>query len=103
TKTYSLKVTDNVAEVFEANHSEQTTGDYYLKAKNIVIEAGTNVTIKVGSSYIAIEAGGITIGTSGTIELKSDGKTSVDATMGIDAKVLTVSVKADTSLSLEGL
>ena len=34
----------------------------------------TNVTIKVGQSYIAIEAGGIKIGTMGTLELESTGR-----------------------------
>lgn len=79
TGTLSLKVTGDVQETFEANHGHDVTGDYYVLAENICIEAKTNVTIKVGDSFIAIESGGITIGTSGTIELKSDGDTSVTA------------------------
>jgi len=70
-KSLSLTVKGDVAEVFKANHSEQTTSDYYLKAKNIVIEGLQNITLTVGSSYIAIEAGTIEINTAG--QLKIDG------------------------------
>jgi type VI secretion system secreted protein VgrG len=81
----SLTVAGDVIEVFKGNHSEQVTSDYYLKADNIVIEGMTNVTIKVGQSFIAIEAGGISIGTSGTIDLKDSGGLTVqsDATATI--------------------
>jgi type VI secretion system secreted protein VgrG len=75
----SLTVTGDVIEVFKGNHSEQVTSDYYLKADNIVIEGMTNVTIKVGQSYIAIESGGISIGTTGTIELKDSGGLTVQS------------------------
>jgi type VI secretion system secreted protein VgrG len=82
----SLTVKGDVIEEFKANHSEQTSDDYYLKATNVVIEAMSNITLKVGSSYIAIEAGGITISTPATMEVKG----------------LEVSVKADVQLALEG-
>jgi len=86
-KSLSLQVTDDVIEVFKKNHSEKVTKDYYLKADNIVIEAATNVTIKVGQSFVAMEKGGIKIGTTGDIVL--------DATGNLEGKAL-----AD--LSLEG-
>ncbi len=98
----SLKVTGAVTEVFNDSHSEQTTNDYYLKADNVVIEAMTNITIKVGQSYIAIEASGIKIGTTGTIELESSMTTSMKADLGIDMKGLKIGAKADTQMSLEG-
>ncbi|HEX3718434.1 MAG TPA: type VI secretion system tip protein TssI/VgrG [Verrucomicrobiae bacterium] len=66
----SLTVKGDVIEVFKGNHSEVVSSDCYLKAANIVIEGTTNVTIKVGQSYIAIESGGISIGTTGTISLQ---------------------------------
>ncbi len=88
----SLTVSGDVVEVFKADHSEKTSGDYYLKAANIVIEATTNLTLKVGGSHIAIEAGGITIGTSGKIEVKSTGPTEVKATAPLK---LESSAKAD--------
>jgi type VI secretion system secreted protein VgrG len=69
----SLTVKGDVIEVFKANHSEDVTKDYYLKAQNIVIEASTNITLKVGSSSIAIEAGGIGIKTSGQLKIESTG------------------------------
>ena len=62
TGSKSLKVTDDVIEVFKKNHSEVVTNDFYLKADNIVLEGLTNVTIKVGNNYIAIEKDGIKIG-----------------------------------------
>ena len=82
----SLTVKGDVIEVFKANHSEQTTGDCYIKAANIVIEGTTNVTVKVGQSYIAIEAGGIKIGTMGTLELESMGQLSIKGTAGVKAE-----------------
>jgi uncharacterized protein (DUF2345 family) len=63
--------------VFGAKHSEQVTSDYYLQADNVVIEGMTSLTIKVGSSFVTMDASGITIGTSGTLELKSTGKMSL--------------------------
>lgn len=78
--SHSFTVQGDVIEVFQANHSEETSGDVYIKASNIVIEAMSNVTIKVGQSYIAIEASGITIGTTGTLELESTGPLSVKGT-----------------------
>jgi len=108
--TFSLKVGGDVAEVFQGGHSEQVTKDYYLKAANVVIEAMTNVTIKVGQSYIAIEAGGIKIGTTGTIETESTATTSIKATgpLSIESeaqagmKAPQVSVQADAMLTLKG-
>ena len=82
----NLTVKGDVIEVFKADHSEQTTGDYYLKASNIVIEGTSNITLKVGGSSIAIEAGGITIQTPATMEVKGT----------------QVTVKADAQLGLEG-
>ena len=76
TSTFSLEVDDDVAEVFKGNQSTTVTKNHYLKADNIVIEGLTNVTIKVGQSYIAIEAGGIKIGTTGTLEVESTGALS---------------------------
>jgi len=85
TKTLSLTVTDDVIEVFKKNHSEQVTDDYYLKGKNLVIEGTTNVTLKVGKSFIAIEASGIEIGTTGKISL--DAKQNVEVKAGIGLKL----------------
>ena len=89
----SLTVKSDVIEVFKADHSEQTTGDYYLKAANIVIEGMTSVTIKVGQSSISIDPSGITI--AGTmIEIKGQAKVDVGSPM--------TTVKGDGMLTLKG-
>ncbi len=114
----SLTVTGDVIEVFKGNHSEQVTSDYYLKADNIVIEAMTNLTIKVGQSYIAIESGGISIGTTGTIELqdsggltvqsdatatiKSNGALSIQSQAQADVQAPQTSVKGDAMVTIKG-
>ena len=77
----SLIVGADVAEEFDANHSEMTTGDYYLKAKNIVIEAETNITLNVGGSYISIEKT-----PPGTIEMKSSGTVKIEAQTNAEVK-----------------
>ncbi len=82
-KSLSLTVNDDVIEVFKANHSEQVTSDYYLKGTNLVIEGTTNITLKVGQSYIAIEAGGIKIGSTGQIVLEATNSVSVKGTAGV--------------------
>jgi type VI secretion system secreted protein VgrG len=89
----SLTVKGEVIEVFKANHSEQTTSDYYLKADNVVIEGMTNVTIKVGQSYIAIESSGIKIGAT---QIEIEGQAT------IDAKSPMTTVKGDGQLTLKG-
>ncbi len=106
----SLTVKGDVIEVFKANHSEQTTEDYYLKATNIVIEAMTNVTIKVGQSFVAIEASGIKIGTSGQIVLESQSTIDVKGTAGVTVqspaqatlKSANTSVKGDAMMTIQG-
>jgi type VI secretion system secreted protein VgrG len=106
----SLTVNDDVTEVFKKNHSEQVTNDYYLKGDNLVIEGMTNVTIKVGQSYIAIEAGGIKIGTTGTLELESTGQFSIKGTAGVkvespatvDVEGTMTTVKGSATLTVEG-
>ncbi|HET6371509.1 MAG TPA: type VI secretion system tip protein TssI/VgrG, partial [Nitrospiria bacterium] len=82
----SLTVKGDVIEVFKGDHSEKTSGDYYLKASNLVIEAMSNITLKVGGSYIAIDATGITIKGSVTSEMKG----------------AQITIKADAVLDMEG-
>lgn len=88
----SLTVKDDVIEVFKKNQSTQVTKDLYIKAANICIEATTNITIKVGQTYIAIEASGISIGTKGEIKIESTGPTEVKSTAPLK---LESSAKAD--------
>jgi type VI secretion system secreted protein VgrG len=99
----SLTVKGDVIEVFKANHSEQTTGNYYLKAENIVIEAATNITINVGSSFIAIEAGGIKLKTPGDIVLEAGKNIEQKADMKFKAEAtLTAELKANLKTTIDG-
>ena len=110
TGSLSLTVKDDVIEVFKANHSEETTKDYYLKADNIVIEGMTNVTIKVGGSSIAIAEDGIALKTGGTVkiestgamDLKTDAALKIEAASTADMKSPSTTVKGDTMLTLKG-
>jgi type VI secretion system secreted protein VgrG len=61
TGSKSLKVTGAVADEFGSDHSEKTTGDYYLHAKNIVLEADVQLTISVGGNFVTIGPAGVTI------------------------------------------
>jgi type VI secretion system secreted protein VgrG len=99
---HSFTVKGDVIEVFKGKHSEQTTGDYYLKAENIVIEANTNVTIKVGSSYIAIESGGVKIGSSGTIELEATGALTIKSSAQTEVGAPQTTVKGDSMVTIQG-
>ncbi len=76
TDSMSLTVKGDVIEVFKANHSEQTTSDYYLKAKNVVIEGLDNITLSVGESYIAIESSQIEI-SAPTIKVEGSSMTEI--------------------------
>ncbi|MEJ2691656.1 MAG: type VI secretion system tip protein VgrG [Candidatus Thiodiazotropha sp.] len=57
----SFTVGGDVIEVYKSNHTEKTASDYYLKAKGIVIEATTGITLKCGGSNIVIDPAGVTI------------------------------------------
>jgi type VI secretion system secreted protein VgrG len=55
----SIKVQGDVIEAFSKNHTEQVSGDLYLKGMNVVIEGMTGLTIKVGGSFVTLNAGGV--------------------------------------------
>ncbi len=76
TDSMSLTVKGDVIEVFKANHSEETTSDYYLKADNVVIEGLSNITLCVGESYIAIESSEIEI-KAPTIKVEGSSMTEI--------------------------
>jgi len=112
TGSKSLTVTDDVIEVFKANQSTQVTGDVYIKAENIILEAGTNITLKVGSSsWLAIEASSIDTKTKNqthTTETKFlvDSKLQFEIKATATGKITTgLSLKASTMgmLTLEGI
>jgi type VI secretion system secreted protein VgrG len=91
----SVEVKKDVAEVFKSNHYEETTKQYYLSAKEIVIEAGQHITIQVGKSFIAIDPSGITISTPGVLKIESKGPATVESKA-------VMSVKAAGPLTVQG-
>ncbi len=106
----SLTVKGDVIEVFKANHSEQTTSDYYLKADNICIEAMTNITLKVGQTTLAMEAGGLGIKTTGQVKIESTGPMEIKANAPLkiesaataDLKSPATTVKGDGMVTIQG-
>lgn len=74
----SLKVDGDVIEVFAGDHSETTSGQLSVKADTIVLEAGTNITLKVGGSTIAIDSSSINIQTT-NFTITADGKIAMTA------------------------
>ena len=59
--SHSKTVTGDVIEVFQANQSTQVTQAIYIKGMNIVIEAMTGMSLKVGGNFITIDSTGVTI------------------------------------------
>lgn len=82
TGSRSLKVVDDVIEEFAKNHSTKVTEQRYLKADHIALEADTNITLYVGESWIAINADGIKIKTTGKIELEAGEDVQVKCLQG---------------------
>jgi type VI secretion system secreted protein VgrG len=58
-KDQSLVVKGNVGHETKKNHSLTVTKDLYIKAANIVLEGTQNVTLKVGSTTIALDMTGL--------------------------------------------
>jgi len=94
-KSLSLNVEGDVAEKFGKDHSMMVAGDSFIKGKNICLEASTNITLKVGGSFIAIESGGITISSTGDVKIES--KASLKVTAGA-----TADIKASGPTSIKG-
>lgn len=105
-KNVSLKVDGDVAEEFAKNQSTTVKEDLYIKAKNIVIEAETNITIKVGSNAIAIEKDGISVlCKEGGANLKSEATGNIESKATMDFKAegtMNAKLKGGIELGLEG-
>jgi type VI secretion system secreted protein VgrG len=68
----SVSVTGDVVEQFTGNQSTQVTGNCYIKGMNVVVEALTGLTIKVGSSFITLNPAGIQM-QGAMVEINSGG------------------------------
>jgi len=66
-----IKVGGNVGEEVGGNKSEEISGALYLKGMNVVVEAMTQLTLKVGGNFVNINAGGVQI--NGTMVLINSG------------------------------
>ncbi len=55
----SLVVSGDSIEVLRKGGSLEAGGNYYIKGMNVVIEGMTGLTIKVGGSFVTLNAGGI--------------------------------------------
>jgi type VI secretion system secreted protein VgrG len=101
-RSRSLVVKGDVIEEFKKNHSQVVSNDLYLKADNICIEALTNITLKVGSTSIAMEADGITVQTDGEIKVEAKQDISVETKMGLTMEAtLEMGVKGTTGFKAE--
>jgi type VI secretion system secreted protein VgrG len=69
--SHSFTVSGDVMEVFKAKHSEQVADAYYLKGMNVVIEAMSNITLKVGGNWVVIDSTGVAI--NGTMVMLNSG------------------------------
>ena len=105
-KSHSHKVKGDVIEEFDANCSTVVKADAYLKAKNIVIEALENITLKVtDGSYVAIEKDSISIktkafdltATQNGVEIKSMKDITVESSTG------GITTKSTKDTAIEGL
>jgi type VI secretion system secreted protein VgrG len=75
----SLNVKGDGSENFAANLSINVGDDAYIKAGSIVLEASSNITLQVGSSFISIDKGGIKISSAGNVVVESKANVSLDA------------------------
>ncbi|MCG2747201.1 MAG: type VI secretion system tip protein VgrG [Desulfobulbaceae bacterium] len=57
----SIVVNGDMIEVIRKGGSVEAGGDYYIKGMNVVIEGMTGLTIKVGGSFVTLNAGGVFI------------------------------------------
>jgi len=57
----SLKVDGDAAAEYGRNHAERVSGERYLKAERVVIEAGAEISLQVGGNHVVINGGGVFI------------------------------------------
>jgi type VI secretion system secreted protein VgrG len=100
-QSLSLTVGGDIHEVCKADHSEKVDGQFSVSAGVIVLEAGSNVTLKVGGSYVAINGSGVKVKGSqvvvegGNVTVKGQANVKVEAGANVE-------VKAGAILKLEG-
>ncbi len=78
--SHSFAVGGDVIEQCSGSQSTQVTGSCYIKGMNVVIEAMTGLTIKVGGSFVTINPAGVQI--QGPIVLINSGGAALSGTPG---------------------
>jgi type VI secretion system secreted protein VgrG len=76
----SHTASSDIAEHFKANHAEVVDAERYLKANRIIIEAGTEICIKVGGNSVQISAAGVYV--DGTMVDINCGHPALNTTLG---------------------
>lgn len=101
----TLQVEKDVHQEFLANISTSVTEKSSLIADTAVIKCSTNITLKVGESYIAITADGIKLATNGQIVLEANGNittTSMTGHVETEASAGNVTIKGGIGFTAEG-
>jgi type VI secretion system secreted protein VgrG len=98
----ALTVGGDRLEVFKRDCRVETTDDYHIKATNIVLEATSNITLKVRDSWIAIQADGIGINTPGLMKLEAMSGMKIQSTATMEVKGNATTVTGVGALSLKG-
>lgn len=97
-KNLDLTVGGNVETKIDGTESIEVAKKLSIKGDVIVIEGKSNITLKVGSSTIAIDSSSITIET-GTLEIKTT-DTKIEAKANIEMKA-TANIKAEATANAE--
>jgi type VI secretion system secreted protein VgrG len=100
--SHSHKVKDNVIQEYGADQSTKVTKQLSIKADTIVIEATTNMTLKVGGATIAIEDGSMNIKVNGDLTIETDGASKTTATGDFNASGATATVEGKSAADLKG-
>ncbi len=102
TGSKSLTVDGSVIEVFGEDQSTEVTGQVSIKADIIVLEAATNITLKVGDTYLAldtssadIKSGEVTFEADSALTAKAGSDLALEAGAGAE-------LKAGSTLTCEG-
>ena len=81
TGAQSIAVKGNMTEEISGNHSESTTGNIYLKGMQVVVEASTGLTLKVGGNFITLLPAGVFI--QGTMVMINSGGAALPGMAGM--------------------
>ncbi len=102
TGTDTVDVTGDVTEKYKANHSEEVTSDYSLKAQNITLDGQQTITLKVGGTSITLDASGITLKTEGMVQVQGSGPVSIKSDAQVEVNAVQTSVQGSAMVTIKG-